>query len=66
MAVLMGVYNRVCVMPSLLDDLRRNHQAATAAQVRRFTVVVRLESAVLLGVLILAAFVSTTSPPGAA
>ena len=65
-AVLMGGYNRVCVMPSLLDDLRRNHQAAAAAQMRRFTVVVRLESAVLLGVLILAAFVSTTSPPGAA
>ena len=67
-AVLMGGYNRVFVMPSLLDNLRRNHPAAAAAaaQVRRFTLIVRLEMVVLLGVLILAAFVSSTSPPGAA
>ena len=64
-AVLMGGCNRVFVMPSLLDNLRRNHPAA-AAQVRRFTLIVRLEMVVLLGVLILATCVSSTSPPGAA
>ena len=65
-AVLMGGYNRVFVMPSLLDNLRCNRPAAAAAQARRFTLIVRLEMVVLLGVLILAAFVSSTSPPGVA
>jgi putative copper resistance protein D len=63
-AVTMGGYNRLIVMPSLLKRLRSSNPAA--AEVRRFTLILRLETAVLLCVLILAAFLSSTSPPGAA
>jgi putative copper resistance protein D len=62
-AVMMGGYNRFIVMPSLLDALRRGGPAA--AGVGRFTMILRLETAVLLGVLVMAAFLSSTSPPGA-
>ena len=65
MAVLMGGYNRFFVMPSLLMNLRRNGPAA-AQDVGRFALILRLETALLLCVLIIAAFVSSTSPPGAA
>ena len=64
-AVLMGGYNRFFVMPSLLDGLRRNDPAG-ASDVRRFMLILRLETTVLLGVLIMAAVLSSTPPPGAA
>lgn len=55
-AVLLGAYNRFFVMPSLTAAL-------TAPPLRRFTRVLRLEAAVLLGVLIVAAILSATQPP---
>ena len=64
-AVLMGGYNRLLVMPSLLAKLRCSDPAA-ALDIRRFALILRLETAVLLGVLITASVVSSTSPPGAA
>ncbi|MDB5918087.1 MAG: hypothetical protein JWR40_2321 [Massilia sp.] len=64
-AVLMGGYNRFVVMPPLLDGLRGKGPAA-ASQLRRFTLILRLETVVLLGVLVMAALLSSTSPPDAA
>jgi putative copper resistance protein D len=64
-AVVIGGCNRFIVMPSLLDGLRRN-DAAGVSQLRRFTLILRLETVVLLSVLIAAAVLSSTSPPGAA
>lgn len=55
-AVLLGGANRYFVMPSLCGG----HAIETA---RRFTAILRVESAVLLGVLILAALLSSTAPP---
>ncbi len=55
LAVLLGGYNRFLVMPSL--------PAASALQ--RFRWVLRIEAVVLLGVLVLAAVLSSTSPPTA-
>jgi putative copper resistance protein D len=63
-AVLMGGYNRFIVMPSLLKRLRGSGPAGP--DLRRFTLILQLETAVLLGVLIMAALLSSTSPPGAA
>lgn len=58
-AVLLGGYNRFVVMPSLTAGI-------TAPVLRRFTLVLRVEAAVLLGVLIIAAILSSTPPPTAA
>ncbi|MDL2354368.1 MAG: CopD family protein [Pseudomonadota bacterium] len=57
-AVLLGGANRFFVMPSLRGD-----NACAAA--RRFTAILRIESVVLLGVLVLAAVLSATAPPTA-
>lgn len=58
-AALLGGYNRFFVLPGLTASL-------TAPALRRFTLVLRLEAAVLLGALIIAAILSSTSPPTAA
>lgn len=59
-AVLLGGFNRVFVMPSLTAA-----GMVPATALRHFTLILRLESAVLLGVLIVAAILSSTSPPTA-
>lgn len=58
-AVLLGGYNRFFVMPSLISAL-------PAPAVRRFTLILRLEAAVLLGVVIVTAVLSSTPAPIAA
>lgn len=65
LAVLLGGANRFIVMPSLLAGLREPH-AGTVASQQRFTLILRIEALVLLAVLVAAAFLSATSPPGAA
>jgi putative copper resistance protein D len=62
LAVLLGGINRFVVMPSLLAGLGSGSPVATLAA-RRFTMVLRIEAGVLLGVLMLAAILSSTSPP---
>jgi putative copper resistance protein D len=62
LAVLLGGVNRFVVMPSLLAGLGSGSPVATLAA-RRFTMVLRIEAGVLLGVLMLAAILSSTSPP---
>lgn len=64
LAVILGGMNRFVVMPSLIAALRGEHPAATPG-LRRFTVILQLEAGVLLGVLVLAAILSSTSPPTA-
>lgn len=63
-AALLGGYNRFFVMPSLLADLRADAVRDTAPM-DRFVLILRIEAAVLLGVLVLAAILSSTSPPAA-
>lgn len=60
MAVLLGACNRFFVMPSLTAGA-----ALAAPALRRFTLILRVETAVLLGVLVVAAVLSSTPPPGA-
>lgn len=55
-AVLMGAYNRFVVMPPLIADV-------TAPALRRFTLVLGVEAVVLLGVIVVAAILSSTPPP---
>jgi putative copper resistance protein D len=64
LAVMLGGVNRFIVMPSLIDALRTSGSKAASA-VQRFTLILRFEAGVLLGVLILAALLSSTSPPTA-
>ncbi|UUZ54127.1 CopD family protein [Massilia sp. H-1] len=64
-AVLLGGFNRFVVMPPLLAGLRRAGACDTSS-LRRFTLVLRIEAVVLLGVLVAAAILSSTSPPTAA
>jgi putative copper resistance protein D len=64
LAVILGGMNRFVVMPSLITALRGEDPAATPG-LRRFTVILRVEAGVLLGVLMLAAVLSSTSPPTA-
>ena len=61
-AAMLGGFNRFIVMPKLLAAVRRGDSAARLAT-RRFTTILRIESAVLLAVLIVAAILSSTSPP---
>jgi putative copper resistance protein D len=56
-AVLLGSVNRFVVMPSLATS--------PLPSLRRFTLILRIEALVLLGVLVLAAVLSSTSPPTA-
>jgi putative copper resistance protein D len=59
-AAMLGGFNRFVVMPPLLAALRDGDAAAHA---RRFTTILRIESAVLLAILIVAAILSSTAPP---
>lgn len=59
LAVMLGGMNRFVVMPSLIAALHEKDLAATSA-VQRFTLILRVEAGVLLGVLILAAILSST------
>jgi putative copper resistance protein D len=63
-AAMLGGANRFIVMPRLLAAVRGGSSAARAAA-RQFTAILRVESGVLLAVLIVAAMLSSTSPPTA-
>ncbi|MDB5933805.1 MAG: copper resistance protein CopD [Massilia sp.] len=63
-AVLLGAANRFIVMPGLIASLRSGHLAAGKAT-RQFTLLLRIEAAVLVTVLIMAAILSSSSPPTA-
>jgi putative copper resistance protein D len=62
LAVMLGGVNRFFVMPSLIAALRGQTATANFA-FQRFTLILRVEAGLLLGVLILAAILSSTSPP---
>lgn len=64
LAIGLGGFNRFLVMPKLLAGLRGVDQPGRAP-LRQFTLILRIESAVLLGVLVAAAILSATSPPTA-
>lgn len=61
-AAMLGGANRFIVMPALIAAIRGN-DSATPSAMRRFTMTLRIEAAVLLGVLMLAALLSSTYPP---
>jgi putative copper resistance protein D len=63
LAVMLGGFNRFIVMPPLLSGLRGNNSVPA---LRTFTLVLRVEAVLLLGVLVAAAILSATSPPTAA
>lgn len=64
-AAMLGGVNRLFVMPPLLDALRSTTGTSTNAE-RRFASVLQIEAIVLFAALILAAVLSSTSPPTAA
>lgn len=63
-AAALGAFNRFIVMPPLLAH-ERDAGLASDASARKFVLVLHIEAAVLFGVLILAAILSSTSPPTA-
>lgn len=63
-AALLGGFNRLLVMPSLLDALRGSGVLVEYSG-RRFALVLQVEAAVLAAVLVAAAVLSSTSPPSA-
>jgi putative copper resistance protein D len=63
-AVLLGGGNRFIVMPRLIASLRSGDAAADKA-IRHFTLILRIEAGVLVAVLLMAAILSSTSPPTA-
>lgn len=63
-AAALGAFNRFIVMPPLLA-WQRDAGLASDASTRKFVLVLHIEAAVLFGVLILAAILSSTSPPTA-
>ena len=63
-AALLGGFNRLLVMPSLLGALRGSG-ALVEHSGRRFALVLQVEAAVLAAVLAAAAVLSSTSPPSA-
>lgn len=63
-AALLGGFNRFVVMPGLLDGLRSPGQNGTA-HARRFALILQVEAVLLIGVLVAAALLSSTSPPTA-
>lgn len=63
-AALLGGVNRLLVMPSLLRALRADDTQAERSG-RRFVLVLQVEAVVLAAVLVAAAVLSSTSPPGA-
>jgi copper resistance protein D len=64
LAVALGGFNRFIVMPGLLESLRKETSPADSG-IARFTLILRIEAVVLLGVLAVAAVLSATSPPAA-
>lgn len=64
-AAMLGGVNRLLVMPPLLDALRSTAGTSTATE-RRFALVLQIEGVVLVAALIVAAVLSSTSPPTAA
>jgi putative copper resistance protein D len=63
-AALLGGVNRLLVMPSLVEALRRDSVHSELAG-RRFVLVLQVEAVVLAGALLAAAVLSSTSPPSA-
>ncbi len=63
-AAALGSVNRFAVMPRLLTDLRLP-AAASGLQQRRFIFILQIETFVLVAALVLAAVLSSTSPPTA-
>jgi putative copper resistance protein D len=63
-AAAMGAFNRFRVLPALLSNLRTSSSNA-ARGAARFTRTLQVEAAVLVAVLVAAAFLSSSSPPGA-
>ncbi len=63
-AALLGGFNRLWVMPALLLALRGNGAEAEHGS-RRFALVLQAEAVVLAAVLVVAALLSSTSPPSA-
>jgi putative copper resistance protein D len=63
-ATMLGGVNRFFVMPALLVQLRATADK-TSDLGRRFTLVLQIEAIVLFAALILAAVLSSTSPPAA-
>ena len=64
LAVLAGGANRFIIMPALLDGLKSGDLSARRA-LRRFALVLQLETIVLLAVLVAAAVLAASAPPGA-
>lgn len=62
LAVMLGGLNRFIVLPPLTAALRGGKPAA-GGLLRRCMIILRIEAGVLLGVLVLAAMLSSTSPP---
>ena len=62
LAAFMGGFNRFFVMPKLVATLRDGDSASASAS-HRFTLILQAEASVLLGAMILAAILSSTSPP---
>ena len=60
-AAALGGFNRFVVMPPLLSALRKGH--APDRDARRFVLVLRVESGILVAALAAAAFLSSTPPP---
>lgn len=63
-AAMLGGVNRFFVMPPLLENFRST-ASTTASSERRFALVLQIEAIVLFAALILAAVLSSTSPPTA-
>lgn len=63
-AAILGGANRFLIMPGLIAALRTGGAAASQAG-SQFRMILRVEALVLLGVLVVAAILSSTSPPTA-
>lgn len=63
LAIMLGGFNRFIVMPQLLAGLRGG--TTIDSPLKTFTLVLRVEAVLLLGVLVAAAILSATSPPTA-
>lgn len=61
-AVILGGANRFLVMPRLIAQLQATGQATTVAE-RRFASILQIEAIILFAALVLAAILSSTSPP---
>jgi putative copper resistance protein D len=64
-AAVLGGANRLLVMPRLIAQLRNSAPSGFASE-RRFALILQIEAVILFAALILAAILSSTSPPSAA